>query len=104
MDELSESGLVADNGVGDVEGLAEGGQEDDGLNGVDVAGNEDQLGSLLLDEVGHVVETELEGNGLVSLFILLILSLFSGGVLESVGLLLSGLRGVFSQNFVQLGG
>ena len=51
-----------------------------------------------------MVETELEGNGLVSLFILLILSLFSGGVLESVGLLLSGLRGVFSQNFVQLGG
>lgn len=102
VDQLSESSLVSNDGVGDVKRLAEGGEEDNSLNGVDVIGDEDQLGSFLLDEVGDVVETELEGDGLVSLFIFLVLGLFSGGVLKSVSLLLSGLGGVFSQNFEKL--
>ena len=81
VDEFAESGLVSDDGIGNVESLAEGGEENNGLDGIDVVGDEDQLGSLLLNEVGDVVETELKGDGLLSLFILLILSLFSGSAL-----------------------
>lgn len=102
MDQLSESSLVSNNGVRDVEGLAEGGEENNSLDGVDIASDKDQLSSFLLNEVSNVVETEFKGDGLISLFILLILGLVSGSVSKSVGLLLSGLRGILSQNFVEL--
>jgi len=102
VDQLSESSLVSNNGVRDVEGLAEGREENNSLDGVDVASDEDQLSSFLLNKVSNVVETEFKGDGLISLFILLILSLVSGSVSESVGFLLSGLRGILSQNFVEL--
>ena len=49
-----------------------------------------------------MVKTEFEGDGLVSLFIFLISSLLSSSGLKSVSLLLSGLGGVFSQNFEKL--
>lgn len=60
MDQLSECGLSLDEAVRDVELPAEVGQPDDQLNGVDVVGNDHQLGLLLLDELGDMVESELE--------------------------------------------
>ena len=51
-----------------------------------------------------MVKTEFEGDGLVSLFIFLISSLLSSSGLKSVSLLLSGLGGIFSQNFEKLRG
>ena len=64
VDQLAEGGFSLDEAVGDVELSAEVGQPDDQLNGVDVVGNDDQLGLLLLDELGDVVESELEMVGL----------------------------------------
>mmetsp|Transcript_28061 Transcript_28061/g.61136 ORF Transcript_28061/g.61136 Transcript_28061/m.61136 type:complete len:267 (-) Transcript_28061:41-841(-) len=59
VDEGTETGLVLDDHEGDVHLAAEGGHPYDELDGVDVAGDEDELGLLLLDEGGDVLETEL---------------------------------------------
>ena len=102
VDQLSESGFVLHNSVGDVKRLAEGGEEDDCFNRVDVGGDEDQLGSFLFYEVGDVVQSVFKSDGLGFLAVFLIGGLLSGGGPKSVSLLLSGFGGVFSQNFDQL--
>ena len=70
MDKSSESSFSADEAVGDVHFAAKSGEPGDKLNGVDVVGNDDQLGLFLLDESGDVVESELEmvGLGVLDLF------------------------------------
>jgi hypothetical protein len=64
VDQLAESGFSLDEAVGDAELLAEVGEPDDELDGLDVVGDDDQLGLLLLDQLGDVVESELEVVGL----------------------------------------
>ena len=97
--ELAEVGLAADDAVGDVLSAAKGGQVDHGLDWVDVVGDHNELGLALLDELSHVVETELEVEGLGGLASTSLLSLS----LESVPLLLAGLRHVLSHQLEQSG-
>ena len=104
MDQLSEAGLVLDDGIGNIKGLAKGRQEDDSLDGINISSNKDQLGLLLFNEVGDVVKSELKGNGSFSLFSLFVLDLFLGSCSKSVGFLFSGFRGVFSEDFNELRG
>ena len=71
VDQSAEGSLSLDEGVGDVQLSAEVGQPDDKLDGIDVVGDHNQLGLLVLDELGDVVEAELEVVGLGVLDLLL---------------------------------
>lgn len=64
VDEFAEGSLSLDEAVGDVHLLAEVGEPEDNVDGVDVVGNGDQLGLLVFNEFGDVVESELEVIGL----------------------------------------
>lgn len=90
-DELAELALALHDAEGHVLLAAEGGQPADQLEGVDVGGDHDKLGLSLLDEGGHLVETELEHVGLLAL-VGLAVNLVLGGLGES-GLLLGGFLG-----------
>lgn len=100
--ESSKAALVVHDAVGDVHLAAESGHPDDELEGGDISSDDDELGLLLLNEGGHVVETELDhgarlGGGLsVSSGLLL-----SGG-LKTVLLLLLGLRAVRGEHLEEL--
>lgn len=96
--ELAEVGLAADEAEGDTLLSAESGQVDDHLDGVDVVGDDDKLGLVLLNEGGHVVETELKVHGLVTG-----LGAGLGLSLQSGGLLLVGLGDVLREQFKELG-
>lgn len=61
VDDRAEAGLALDDGVGDTHLAAQGGQEDDEFDGVDVVGDQDERGLLGLDQADDVVETELDG-------------------------------------------
>ena len=104
VDELSKVGLATDEAEGDTLLAAESGKMDNELDGVDVVGNDDKLGLVLLNECGNVVKTKLEVHGLLSL---LGGALVSGAALslslESVRLLLLGLWGVLGEQFKELG-
>lgn len=54
-DNGTETGLALDNDAGDAHLAAEGGEEDDELDGVNVVGNDDEVGLLLLDEADDVL-------------------------------------------------
>jgi len=99
VDELAEVGLSAEEGEGDTLSSAESGQVNHHLNGVDVVGNDDKLGLVFFNKGGHVVETELESNGLGGLAS----TTFLGGLLQSVLLLGSGLGGVLGEQFKKFG-
>lgn len=86
----TETGLALDDGVRDTHLAAESGQEDDQLNGVDIVGDEDQGSLLVLNQADDVVETVLDGVGLLG-DILLLLALLDGGSLLEQTLLLLGL-------------
>jgi len=62
VDELAETSLVLDDGEGDVLLAAEGREPDDELEGLNVAGDDDELGLALEDEVSDVVETRAEAG------------------------------------------
>jgi hypothetical protein len=65
VDDCAETGLTTlDDDVGHTELAAEGGQEDDELNGLNVVSNGDELGLLVLDESNDVVQTVLGSDGL----------------------------------------
>ena len=101
VDKASESFFVLDETVWDVLFSAELGQPEHELNGVDVVGNDDQLGLLVFDQSGHVVQTELEHLGLLVLLLGLLVH-FLLGLLQKTGLLLLlGLRGVLLQQLEQ---
>merc|ERR1719452_440252 len=53
----SEPGLVLDNAVWDSHLTAEGGEEHDHLDGVNVVGDDHKLGFLLLNQGAHIVNT-----------------------------------------------
>lgn len=97
--ELAEGGLSAEEAVRNVLSAAEGGQVDHGLNGVDVVGDDHELGLVLFNEGGHVVEAELKVHGLGALGILLL-----GGLEEAGLLLLLGLGLVLTEELEELGG
>lgn len=99
VDELAEGSLSADEAERNLLLAAEGGQVDNSLNGVNVSGDHDELGLVLLNESGHVVKTKLDVNGLGGLGILGL----SGG-LEAELLLLAGLGGVLGEELEELGG
>ena len=105
MDDRSETGLALYDGVRDTHLLAESGKEDNELNGVDIVGNEDERSLLVLNEANNVVETVLDGVGLLG-DILLLLALGDGGGLLGQALLLLGLglRAVLVEDLEGLGG
>ena len=97
--ELSKVGLSTDEAEGDTLLAAESGKMDDKLDGVDVVGNDDKLGLVLLDERGNVVQTELKVDRLGSLVLTTVLSFF----LQAFLLVLSGFGAVFGEQFKELG-
>ena len=101
----TETGLALDDNVGDTHLAAEGGEEDNQLNGVNVVGDQDEGSLLVLDEADNVVKTELGGVGLLG-DILLLLALRDGGSLLGQALLLLGLglRAVLVEDLESLGG
>lgn len=96
---LTEVSLSTDEAVRNVLTAAESGQMDDGLNGVNVVSDDNQLGGTLFDEGGDVVKTELEVDGLGSLTG----SVLLGGSLKSELLLSAGLGHVLSEELEELG-
>lgn len=95
MDDGAEPGLALDDGIGDAHLAAERGQEDDELNGVNIVGNEDERGLLVLDQADNVVEAVLDDVGLLADVLLLLALLDGGGLLEETLLLVRlGLRAV----------
>lgn len=64
VNESAESGFILDDGIRDVHTLAKGGKEDDGFDGIDVAGNKNQLSLFLFNKVSNMVQTVFEGDGL----------------------------------------
>ena len=84
---------------------AESREVDNELDGVDVVGDQDERGLLVLDEADNVVQTELGGVGLLG-DILLLLALGDGGSLLGQALLLLGLglRAVLVEDLESLGG
>lgn len=67
VDKGTDAGLALDDHVGDTHLAAEGGQEDDKLDGVDVVGDDNEVSLLGLDEGNTVVETVLDEKGLLAI-------------------------------------
>ena len=67
MDDGTETGLGLDNDVRDTHLAAEGWQEDDEFNGVNVVGDDDQSGFLGFNEGNTVVETVFDEKGLLAI-------------------------------------
>ena len=105
VDDSAETGLALDNGVGDTHLLAERGQEDDQLNGVNIVGDEDQRSLLVLNETDDVVQTILDGVRLLADVLLLLALLDGSGLLQQTLLLLGfGLGAVLVEELESLGG
>jgi hypothetical protein len=105
VDNSSETGLALDDGVRDTHLAAESGQEDNKLNGVDIVGDEDESGLLVLNQANNVVETVLDNVGLLGDILLLLALLDGGGLLEETLLLLGlGLGAVLVEELESLGG
>jgi hypothetical protein len=62
VDERAEAGLALDNAVGHAHLAAERRQPDDNLDRVDIVGNDDQLGLLLLNQASDVVDAARNTN------------------------------------------
>lgn len=102
VNELAEACLALDEGIGDTLLSAESGKESHDLKRINVVSNDDELGLALLNEVGHVVKTELEDDGLGGLLGLTTVLLGLSLSLKSDLLLLVGLGLVFSEQFKEL--
>lgn len=81
MNDRAESGLAFDDCVRDTHLSAKSGQEDDEFDRVDVIGDEDEGGFLVLNESNDVVETVLYGVWLLADILLLLSFLDCGGFL-----------------------
>lgn len=74
------------------------------LDGIDVVGDNDELGLVLLNEGGHVVQAKLEMHWLVGLFSGSgVRSAGFGLLFQSSSLLFVALRRVLSEQFKELG-
>lgn len=104
MNDSAEPGLALDDGVGNAHLAAEGGEEDDELDGVDIVGDEDERRLLVLNEADNVVETVLDNVGLLADVLLLLALLDGGGLLKKTLLLLGlGLGAVLVEELEGLG-
>jgi len=103
VNELAEACLTLDEGIGDTLLSAEGGEEDEELDGINVVSHNNKLGLALLDEVGNVVKTELEDNWLSGLLGVSTTLLGLSLRLKAGLLFLMGLGLVFSEQFKELG-
>ena len=92
VNEGTELSLARDNGVSNTHLVAEGGEPYNEFEGIDVVSNQDELGLLLLDELGDVVETVLGDEDVLLGFDGLAFS-FSLGLLDTLGLLFSSSLG-----------
>merc|ERR1712137_892907 len=89
--ESTEAGLGLDNAVWDATSLAQRWQPHDNLNGIHIVSDNNQVGFLLLDKLGHVIDAHLDGHWLlISWGLACGLSLGSLG--ETLGLLRLALR------------
>ena len=105
MDNGSETGLALDDGVGNTHLAAESREEDDELNRVDIVGDQDERGLLVLNQANNVVETVLDNVGLLADILLLLALLDGGSLLEETLLLLGlGLGAVLVEELESLGG
>lgn len=104
MNDCAETCLALDNDVRDTHLAAESGQEDNQLNGVDIVGDQDQGGLLVLNQTNNVVKTVLDSVGLLGDVLLLLALLDGGGLLQKTLLLLDlGLRAVLVEELESLG-
>ena len=102
MDDGAEAGLALDNNIRDTHLAAEGGDEDDELNGVDIMCDDNERSFLGLNEGNTVVETVLDEERLLRVLGLgTISSLLRGGIEASL-LLLLRLGAVLVQELEQL--
>lgn len=104
MDDSAQAGLTLDDSVGNTHLAAQGWQEDDQFDGVDVVGDQDQGGLLVFDQADDMVQAVLDGVGLLR-DVLLLLALLDGGCLLQQTLLLLnlGLRTVLVEQLESLG-
>jgi len=105
VDSAAETSLVLDDAVGHAHLSAQGGQEQNNLNGLDIAGDGDELGSLLLNQSGDGVDAVTDNVGPLGLLLLgtaLGLSLSLGP--QPLGLLGLGLWTVLVKELEQVGG
>jgi hypothetical protein len=101
VDELTEVGLTTDEAEWDSLLSAESGEEADHFDGVDVVGNADELGSAFLNELGNVVESVFDVEGLGGLGLL---SLGSGISGESLLLGSASFGAVLGEEFEEFTG
>jgi len=99
VDESTEGSLSTDEAVSDGLLSAEGGEEAHDLDGIDIVGNDNELGGTVFNELGNVVESELEEDGLSSG-----LGISGSSRLESVVLGLSGLGRVLGEELEEVSG
>jgi hypothetical protein len=105
VDNSSETGLALDDGVWDTHLAAQSGKEDNQLNGVNIVGDEDERSLLVLNQSNDVVETVLDGIGLLADILLLLARLNGGSLLVETLLLLNlGLGAVLVEELEGLGG
>lgn len=102
VDDSAESSLALDEAERDVLLSAKLGEPDDGLNGVNIVSNDNESSLLLLNELGDVVQTELDRDGGLGAGFLVI-SFVLGGLEQSLLSLLSVL-GLDLSEEVQEGG
>ena len=95
--ELAKASLALDEGIGDTLLAAESWEEDEQLNGVDIVSHHNELGLALLNQLGNVVETELDQDGLGGFLGVSTSGLSFGFGLKSGLLLLLSLRLVLGQ-------
>ena len=69
VDDGSQTGLALHNSVRDTHLAAQRGKEDNQLDRVNIVGDQDQRGLLVLDQTNDVVETVLDEEGLLGVLL-----------------------------------
>ena len=100
---LTKTSLSLDDSVRDLHLAAKSGQPDDDLKRIDIVGNQNKGGLLLLNQSGDMLDTILDHVGLLGGFDLLALSSGLSGGQKTVLLLSLGLRSVLLQQLEELG-
>ena len=105
MNNGTKTSLALDNGVRDTHLTAEGGEENDQLNRIDVMSDQNQRSLLVLHQADNVVQTVLDIVGLLAHVLFLLAIGHSGSLLVQTLLLLDlGLGTVFVEELEGLGG
>lgn len=103
-DDGTETGLTLDDGVRDTHLAAESGKEDDEFDRVDIVGDDDEVGLLVLDQRNDVVQSRLDEEGLLRLVRLLAIGEVGSLGLEANLLLLLRLSLVLVEETEELSG